>query len=79
MIQTHDDHPWSLHTISYILLPMYNGCDDYDECDNCIVSVKVLAVVVNVTDETEETDEMTVTYVTVEMPVGILMGVRCDS
>ena len=40
--------------------------------------MKVLAVVMNVTDETEETDEMTVTYMTVEMAVAIVMGVRCD-
>ena len=41
--------------------------------------MKVLAVVMNVTDETEETDEMTVTYMTVEMAVAIVMGARCDS
>ena len=87
MIQTHDDHPMLFtNFIDFRIDITVSRChcttDVMTMMNVTIVyigNVKILAVVMNVTDETEETAEMTVTYVTTEMAVAIVMGVRCDS
>ena len=68
------------------MLPLHNGCNDYDSCIVVTVEMavtvmdgKVVTGVMNVTNETEETNEMAVTDVTVERAVAVVMGVRCDS